>query len=116
MGWDDAIEVPATGQQLLIRVSSPESLVYESYLPARQPGVVPAAAAGQEQRFEVLEGALSFSVDGAETLLTAGGRLRVPRGTTCTYWNPGTARSHLVAEVRPALDFEQFVQTWKGDR
>jgi hypothetical protein len=114
--WDGAIEVAATGQQLLIRVSSPESVVYESLLPARQPGLVAAAGGGQEQRFEVLEGTLIFCIDGAETLLTAGGRLRVPRGTTCTYWNPGTAVSHLVAEVRPALQFEEYVQTRKGER
>jgi catechol 2,3-dioxygenase-like lactoylglutathione lyase family enzyme len=41
-------------------------------------------------------------------LLAAGSRLTVPRGARCTYWNPGTEPSHLVAEVRPALDFERY--------
>jgi mannose-6-phosphate isomerase-like protein (cupin superfamily) len=110
MGGDETIELAATGQQLILRASSPESVVYESYLPAQQAGLVTGADAQREQRFEVLEGTLSFCVDGAVTLLTAGGRLTVPRGMPCTYWNPGTERSHLVAEVRPGLQFESFVR------
>jgi mannose-6-phosphate isomerase-like protein (cupin superfamily) len=109
MGSDEAYELAATGQRLIVRASSAESLVYESFLPAQQAGFVLDAGARQEQRFEVLEGTLSFCVDGAVTLLTPGGRLTVPRGMSCSYWNPGSAPSHLVAEVRPALDFEALI-------
>lgn len=109
MGSDDIFELEATGQRVIVRASSPESFVYESFLPAQQAGLVVGADAGQEQRFEVLEGTLSFCVDGAVTLLTPGGRLTVPRGVPCSFWNPGAVPSHLVAEVRPTLDFAALV-------
>jgi mannose-6-phosphate isomerase-like protein (cupin superfamily) len=107
----------STGQRILVRVTAEETggdaVVFESYLPAQASGLALQPHDAREQRFEVLAGAVGFSIDGAETLLTAGGRLTVPRGTSCTYWNPGAEPSHLVAEVRPALDFERYLLTRK---
>jgi catechol 2,3-dioxygenase-like lactoylglutathione lyase family enzyme/quercetin dioxygenase-like cupin family protein len=103
----ESIEVAATGQRLIFRDSTAEAVVFESFLPPQAPGLVPDGSE-QEQRFEVLAGSLCFSVEGAETLLTAGGRLTVPPGTACRYWNSGTELSHLVAEIRPALEFERY--------
>ena len=118
MGRVESIEVAATGQRLIFRDADAEAVVFESFLPPQAPGLVPDGA-GHEQRFEVLAGTLCFSVNGTETLLTAGGRLTVPRGTACRYWNSGTEPSHLVAELRPALEFARYArsqsrQTRKG--
>ncbi len=111
MGAGDVIELAGTGQRLILRVSDEEGVVVESFLPAQQLGLELATDARQEQRFEVLQGTLRFCVGGAETLLTAGGRLAVPRGMSCRYWNPGSELTHLVAEVRPALGFERHALT-----
>lgn len=110
MSTNDCIELAGTGQRLIFRASDPDAVVYESYLPSQQHGLELPADAEHEQRFEVLEGTLGFWVGGAETFLTPGGRLRVPRGMACRYWNPGSEPSHLVAEVRPALGFERHVR------
>jgi catechol 2,3-dioxygenase-like lactoylglutathione lyase family enzyme len=105
----ESIEVAATGQRLVFRDSTAEAVVFESILPPLAPGLA-ACGPEQEQRFQVLTGSLCFSVGGTETLLTAGGRLTVPRGTTCRYWNSGTEPSHLVAEIRPGLEFERYAR------
>ena len=110
METDNGIVVAATGQRLIFRASDAEAVVFESFLPAQQSGLTLAGAVGQEQRFEVLRGTVGFCIDGLETLLTAGGRLSVPRGTRCSYWNPTDEPAHLVAEVRPALDFEWYAR------
>jgi mannose-6-phosphate isomerase-like protein (cupin superfamily) len=105
----------STGQQIVVRVTAEETggdaVVFESYLPGQAAGLALHPDDAREQRFEVLAGTVGFTVDGAETLLTAGGRLTVPRGTPCTYWNPGAEVSHLVAEVRPALDLVRYLGT-----
>ena len=110
MGGVESIEVAATGQRLIFRDADAEAVVFESFLPPQAPGLVPDGA-GHEQRFEVLAGTLCFSVNGTETLLTAGGRLTVPRGTACRYWNSGTEPSHLVAELRPGLEFARYARS-----
>jgi mannose-6-phosphate isomerase-like protein (cupin superfamily) len=101
----EPIDLRETGQRFIFRSESSESLVFETYLP---PGVVGLAAGGdaeQEQRFEILRGAVVFDVGGVEQLLDAGDRLTVPRGTPCRYRNASGELAHLVGEVRPALDF-----------
>jgi len=103
-----SIEIAATGERIIFGDSDASGVVFESFLPPQAPGLALPDGAEQERRFEVLEGMLSFSIDDTETLLTAGGRLTVPRGTACRYWNPGTELSHLIGEVRPALGFERY--------
>jgi SAM-dependent methyltransferase len=99
-----------TGQRIIFRLRDSETVVYESFLPAQQHGLQFADDAPPEQRFEVLEGTLGFWTDGAETLLTAGSRLTVRRGTQCRYWNAGAVQAHVMAEVRPPLDFERYAR------
>jgi catechol 2,3-dioxygenase-like lactoylglutathione lyase family enzyme len=105
----ESIELKATGQRLIFRASGVDAVVFESLLPAQRHGLELPADAPQEQRFEVLHGMLGFCIGGAEALVTAGGRVTAPRGIACRYWNPGNEPSHLVAEIRPALDFERYV-------
>lgn len=107
----ESIEDGLTGQRFIFRLSAAETggdaVVFESFLPAAARGLATGAEAEQEQRFEVLHGSLRFRVGGEDRLLEAGGRLTVPRGTACWYWNASDEPAHLVAEIRPALDFEE---------
>jgi mannose-6-phosphate isomerase-like protein (cupin superfamily) len=43
----------------------------------------------QDERFEVLAGAIRARVDGKESELDVGDVLEVPRGTAHQFWNPG---------------------------
>ena len=97
----ESIEVEATGQRLIFRDADAEAVVFESFLPPQAPGLVPDCA-GHEQRFEVLAGTLCFSVNGTETLLTAGGRLTVPRGTTHPRHSRRCARNGSTHRLKPA--------------
>jgi mannose-6-phosphate isomerase-like protein (cupin superfamily) len=114
MGDGEGIEHPTTGQRFVFRVtagaSGGEAVVFESFLPGYARGLAAGVEAEQEQRFEVLQGTLRFHVGREERLLGAGDRLTVPRGTPCHYWNPSPELAHLVAEIRPALEFEAWAR------
>ena len=106
----EGFEDPATGQRFIFRLTADDSVVFESFLPANARGLASARHTQQEQRFEVLHGSLLFEVGAEVTLLVAGERLTVPRGTECRYRNPSVEQAHLVAELRPALDFDAFAR------
>jgi quercetin dioxygenase-like cupin family protein len=63
----------------------------------------------QEERFEVLEGAVRTVVDGIERRYEKGDRFDVPPGTPHQMTGDGPARVHW--EVRPALRTADFFET-----
>jgi mannose-6-phosphate isomerase-like protein (cupin superfamily) len=65
----------------------------------------------QDERFEVLKGSLMFKIDGKELPAGPGDRVLVPAGATHQFWNAGDEEAHFVCEVRPALKFEQLIET-----
>ncbi len=65
----------------------------------------------QEERFEVIEGRLSFRVAGQEHELGPGESIVVPPNTPHTFWNPGREPVRFTSEHRPALNFERFITT-----
>ena len=111
----DAIENPVTGERLVFRRTSSETngeaVLLECFV---QPtGFVAAAHVHprQEERFEVLTGRVGFKLDGQEIIAQAGDRIVVPAGTSHRFWNAGEEEAHFVCEVRPALQFEQLIET-----
>jgi quercetin dioxygenase-like cupin family protein len=114
----DTIENPVTGERLVFRKTSAETngeaVVLECFV---QPtGFVATAHVhpGQDERFEVLKGKVGFKLDGQEIVAHAGDRIRVPAGTSYRFWNAGDEEAHFVCEVRPALQFEQLIETMFG--
>jgi uncharacterized protein YaiE (UPF0345 family) len=78
-----------------------------------QPGSVEPLAhchPAQDERFEVLEGALRVDLAGSERAYGAGETLEVPRGTRHAMWNPGDAPARVRWETRPALRSEEFFE------
>jgi mannose-6-phosphate isomerase-like protein (cupin superfamily) len=114
----DVIENPVTGERLVFRQTSREtngeSVVLEAYVKAN--GFVAAAHVHphQEERFQVLRGTVGFRVGRKKLLAGPGQRVTVPAGTAHKFWNAGDDEVHFVCEVRPALQFEQLIETMFG--
>jgi quercetin dioxygenase-like cupin family protein len=111
----DTIENPVTGERITFRTTARETggeaVVLECFV---QPtGFVAAAHVhpAQEERFQVLRGTVGFRVGGEERIAGPGERLTVPAGTPHKFWNAGDGEAHFVCEVRPALQFEQLLET-----
>jgi quercetin dioxygenase-like cupin family protein len=110
-----SITNPVTGETLVFRKTAAdtggEAVVVEAYV--EPDGAVAAAHVhpAQEERFEVLAGELEFRV-GKETIVAGpGDRVAVPAGTPHRFRNTGPETAHFVCEVRPALGFEQLIET-----
>jgi quercetin dioxygenase-like cupin family protein len=111
----DTLENPITGERLVFRQTSRETggeaAVIETYV---QPNGFVAAAhvhPAQEERFEVLRGAVGFKVGRKKQVAGPGQRLTVPAGTPHRFWNAGDEVAHFVCEIRPALQFESLIET-----
>jgi mannose-6-phosphate isomerase-like protein (cupin superfamily) len=111
----DVIENPVTGVRIVFRKTADETggrvVIVETFV---QPnGFVVAAHVhpGQEERFEILRGAVGFRIGRKLTVLGPGRRLTVPAGTPHRFWNAGGEVAHFVCEVRPALQFESLLET-----
>ncbi len=62
----------------------------------------------QAERFEILEGALLFHVDGVDRLVGAGEHLDLPKGAFHRAHNPHDAPVLAIWETRPALRTAEF--------
>lgn len=65
----------------------------------------------QEERFTVERGRLGYVLGDARLEAGPGEAAVVPPGTNHTFWNAGTEELSVVADVRPALRLEDFVET-----
>jgi mannose-6-phosphate isomerase-like protein (cupin superfamily) len=111
----DMLENPITGERLLFRKTSSdtggEAIVLETFV---NPGGFVAAAhvhPYQEEHFEILEGSVGFRVGREELVVGPGERLTVPAGIPHRFWNAGEEEARFACEVRPALQFEQLIET-----
>ena len=111
----DAIVNPVTGERLVFHKTSAdtngEAVVLEAFV---QPtGFVAAAHVHphQDERFQILRGTVGFRLGRQKLELGPGQRVTVPAGTPHKFWNAGEVEAHFVCEVRPALQFEQLLET-----
>ncbi|WP_052665196.1 cupin domain-containing protein [Nitriliruptor alkaliphilus] len=63
---------------------------------------------GQDERFEVVAGALTFLIDGERHTVAAGEAIDVPRGAVHQVHNPGEVPAVAVWQTRPALRTGEF--------
>jgi quercetin dioxygenase-like cupin family protein len=114
----DVIENPVTGERLVFRKTSRETngeaVVLETFV--KPHGFVAAAHVHphQEERFQILRGTVGFRLGRKKIVAGPGQRVTVPAGTAHKFWNAGDDEAHFVAEVRPALQFEQLIETMFG--
>jgi quercetin dioxygenase-like cupin family protein len=79
-----------------------------------EPGAVVASAhahPSQTETFEIVSGTLGAKVDGEELEARAGDILVIEPGRAHKWWNAGDDALVFRAEVRPALRFEQLIET-----
>ena len=111
----DTIENPVTGERLVFTATSAETdgkyVRFECFV--KPSGFVAAAHLHplQEELFEIVEGSMTFKVNGQELPTRPGNRILVPAGTSHQFWNAGDGTARFMCEVRPALQFEQLVET-----
>jgi quercetin dioxygenase-like cupin family protein len=114
----DVIENPVTGERLVFLKTSletnGEAVVLETFVGPN--GFVAAAHVHprQEERFLVLRGTVGFRLGREKIVAGPGQRLTVPARTAHKFWNAGDDEAHFVCEVRPALQFEQLIETMYG--
>src|SRR5262245_37276623 len=105
----------ATGETLVFHKTSAdtngEAVVVEAFVEPN--GAVAAAHVhpAQDERFDVIAGELEFRVGKQTILAKPGDRLLVPAGTPHQFRNVGDETAEFVCEVRPALGFEQLIET-----
>ena len=104
-----------TGETLVFRTTAAEtngeSVVVETFV--TPDGAVAAAHVhpSQEETFEVVAGELEFRLGRKTLVARSGDRIVVPAGTPHRFRNVGEGTAHFVCEVRPALGFEQLIET-----
>jgi mannose-6-phosphate isomerase-like protein (cupin superfamily) len=114
----DVIENPVTGERLVFlktsRETNGEAVVLETFV--KPNGFVAAAHVHphQEERFLILHGTFAFRLGRERIVAGPGQRVTVPAGTAHKFWNTGDGEAHFVCEVRPALQFEQLIETMFG--
>jgi quercetin dioxygenase-like cupin family protein len=114
----DVLEHPVTREKVVFRKAAGDTggklCQADVYF---QPGAFVAAEhihPLQEERFEVIAGTLRGRVAGKEVSSGPGAVVVVPKGTPHVWWNAGTDELHVLVEVRPALRFESFFETFFG--
>jgi mannose-6-phosphate isomerase-like protein (cupin superfamily) len=112
------IENPVTGERLRFlktsRDTGGESVVVE--VTVQPDGFVAAAHVHpfQSEHFEILDGTVGFKLGRGKVELSAGESVVVEPGTPHKFWNAGTEEARFVTVVRPALQFEQLIETMFG--
>jgi quercetin dioxygenase-like cupin family protein len=109
------IEHPVTGERMTFLKTSRETggeyVLIELEL---APGGHVAAAhvhPYQDETFEILEGRVGFKAGKREFVAVPGATVTVASGTRHKFWNAGEETARFRAEVRPALQFEQLIET-----
>jgi len=111
----DTIENPVTGERIVFQKTSAdtngESVEIEVFV---KPGGVVCAAhvhPYQAERFEILGGTIGMKVGRKKIEARYGDVVSVEPGTPHKFWNAGDDELHFVCVVRPALQFEQLLET-----
>ena len=114
----DTIENPVTGERLYFRKTSRETggELVEVEMTLQPNGFVAAAHVHpyQSERFEILAGTIEFQLGKERITARAGDVVTVEPGTPHKFRNVGEDEVRFVTEVRPALQFEQLIETMFG--
>jgi quercetin dioxygenase-like cupin family protein len=111
----DTLENPITGERLTFVKTSGETggeaVVVD--VTVEPNGAVAAAHVHpyQTERFEIRSGTVRFRLGKDEVEARAGDVVTVEPGTPHKFWNAGDDEVRFMTEIRPALGFEQLIET-----
>lgn len=112
----DKIENARTGQRMIFLKTWVETngtqLQIECFSPVTDARELEHIHPYQENRFHVLSGELSFSIDGKEKVIYPGETLSIPKNTPHFFWNSGTDEAHYIQEFFPALKIDSLFETF----
>jgi len=91
--------------------TSGELLQFENLHAANGIGPAPHRHPLQEEVFIVQQGILNITIEGNNYLLASGESITVPADTMHCWKNGGTEELSLITEFRPALHFEEIIET-----
>lgn len=107
---------PRTGQRTIFLQTAANTggklLRTETFHPAHSPPEPEHVHPFQQSRCEVIAGSLRFSVAGVERLVSAGEAVDIPRNVPHYFWNDSDHEAHAIQEFRPALNIEDFFNTY----
>ncbi len=111
----DILDNPVTGETIhFVKTSADTGGAYVLIDVLVQPSGFVAAAhvhPYQTEVFEILEGEITFKAGGKTFTAAAGEVVEVTPGMSHKFWNAGDAPARFRCEVRPALQFEQLIET-----
>jgi quercetin dioxygenase-like cupin family protein len=107
---DETLHLNSHETVRLVR-ETPDELEAEATWAASGPSPPPHVHPAQDERFEVLAGRLTASVEGSERTLGPGESLEIPRGTPHKMWNPGHERATAMWHTRPAGRTAEWFRT-----
>jgi quercetin dioxygenase-like cupin family protein len=114
----DTIENRLTGETVhfLRTAADTDGELVEIEVTVEPDGAVAAAHVHpfQSERFEVLDGTLEFREGRARIVADPGDVVTVPAGQVHSFRNVGETTARFRCEVRPALQFERFLETMFG--
>ena len=98
------------GQRMGFETTALDALRIECWSPASSAREPAHTHPRQESKFELLEGELTFEVDGTARTVPAPGTITIPAGVRHRFWNASQHEAHYVQEFRPALRTRAFFE------
>jgi len=103
-------ENPAFGEVVEVVSESTELLVMQVTWPRPGHRAVAHVHPGMQERWQVVQGQAAFDIDGVETQLALGEHIVAEAGQPHVAWNPTDEEVVLRIEMRPALQWVEFVR------
>ena len=117
-GTGQVLDNPVTGERIIFRRTAADTggELVEIEVVLRPDAFVAGAHVHpfQEERFTAIQGSVGFWVGGHRRVAGPGDELVVPAGTPHKFWNAARTEARFTTEVRPALQFEQLLETMFG--
>jgi short-subunit dehydrogenase/mannose-6-phosphate isomerase-like protein (cupin superfamily) len=112
----ESLENPITGERIVFRTTARESngarVVIDHFLKPHTTTFPEHVQLNQQERFEIISGTASYSVDGVMCYAKTGDVIVVPPGTRHRNpWNESDAELHFRHETSPDFGSEQFFAT-----
>src|SRR3954469_18204764 len=108
------IENPITGERIVFRRTAADTngelLELDDFWPHPDNRVPEHVHPAMEERWEVIEGAARFRLDGVDVSAEPGDVVVAPPGTAHSTANAGGGGTHVRIQMRPALRWEEFVR------